>query len=39
MSLLANARLGTFAAAEIITHFGARPLEPLRQQAQARGFL
>jgi len=39
MSLPDSARLGTFAAAEIITHFGARPLAPLRQQAQARGLL
>jgi|SRR5690349_4394808 sugar/nucleoside kinase (ribokinase family) len=37
--LAACARLGTFAAAEIITHFGARPLKPLRQQAEARGLL
>jgi len=39
MSLPDSARLGTFAAAEIITHFGARPLQPLRPQAQARGLL
>jgi sugar/nucleoside kinase (ribokinase family) len=38
MSLLESARLGTYAAAEIITHFGARPLQPLRGQAQRAGY-
>jgi len=39
MGLVDCARLGTFAAAEIIAHFGARPLKPLRRQAEARGLL
>jgi sugar/nucleoside kinase (ribokinase family) len=39
MDLVDCARLGTFAAAEIIAHFGARPLKPLRRQAEARGLL
>ena len=39
MALADCGRLGSFAASEIITHFGARPLKPLRQQAAARGLV
>ena len=39
MSLVEAARLGSLAAAEIISHIGARPQKPLKSEAQAAGLL
>jgi sugar/nucleoside kinase (ribokinase family) len=38
-SLVEAARLGSLAAAEIISHIGARPQKPLKSEAQAAGLL